>query len=168
MAPPESGATFVPYWRGVRGRTRRLLPLVPEAQVEWSPAAGRWSFGDLFRHLAAIERWMYAENVRGLPSRYPGHGPDLASGLAAVGALMDRWHEESCAVFVSLGPDRLAARCVTPAGTSITVSKWLRAMVEHEAHHRGQIYLMLGLIGVAPPQLYGLSEEEVRRLGAGA
>jgi uncharacterized damage-inducible protein DinB len=35
-------------------------------------------------------------------------------------------------------------------------------MVEHEAHHRGQVYLMLGLIGVEPPQLYGLSEEEVR------
>jgi uncharacterized damage-inducible protein DinB len=34
-------------------------------------------------------------------------------------------------------------------------------MVEHEAHHRGQMYFMLGMLGVKTPPLYGLSEEEV-------
>ncbi|MEZ4455128.1 MAG: hypothetical protein R2882_01065 [Gemmatimonadales bacterium] len=40
-----------------------MLPLVPDDRLEWQPGPDRWSFGDLFRHLAAIERWMYAENV---------------------------------------------------------------------------------------------------------
>jgi uncharacterized damage-inducible protein DinB len=35
-------------------------------------------------------------------------------------------------------------------------------MVEHECHHRGQLYLMLGLWGVPAPPLYGLTSEEVR------
>jgi uncharacterized damage-inducible protein DinB len=35
-------------------------------------------------------------------------------------------------------------------------------MVEHEAHHRGQIYLYLGLLDVPTPPLYGLTSEEVR------
>jgi uncharacterized damage-inducible protein DinB len=35
-------------------------------------------------------------------------------------------------------------------------------MVEHEAHHRGQIFMMLSMIGVTAPPLYGLTEEEVR------
>jgi uncharacterized damage-inducible protein DinB len=35
-------------------------------------------------------------------------------------------------------------------------------MVEHEAHHRGQLYMMLSMLGVATPPLYGLTEEEVR------
>jgi uncharacterized damage-inducible protein DinB len=34
-------------------------------------------------------------------------------------------------------------------------------MIEHEAHHRGQLYLMLGLRGVPAPPLYGLTSEEV-------
>jgi len=34
-------------------------------------------------------------------------------------------------------------------------------MVEHEAHHRGQIYMMLGMRGVKTPAIYGLTEEEV-------
>ena len=35
-------------------------------------------------------------------------------------------------------------------------------MVEHEAHYRGQLYMMLGMRGVSVPQLYGLTEEEVQ------
>jgi uncharacterized damage-inducible protein DinB len=158
----EDGTSFQTYWRGFRRRTRRLLPLVPADRFEWGVAPGRWTFGDLFRHLAAIERWMYGENVQGRPSRYPGHGRELADGPEAVGAFLDRMHEESCVIFGALSAEQMAGKSVTPAGTPITTSKWLRAMVEHEAHHRGQIYLMLGILDVEAPQLFGLTEEEVR------
>ena len=40
-------------------------------------------------------------------------------------------------------------------------------MVEHEAHHRGQVYLMLGLLGVPAPPLYGLTEPEVKARSVG-
>jgi len=35
-------------------------------------------------------------------------------------------------------------------------------MVEHESHHRGQLYFMLGLIGVPTPPIFGLTEEQVK------
>ena len=44
----------------------------------------------------------------------------------------------------------------------MTARKWLRAMTEHEAHHRGQLYLMLAMRGVATPPIFGLTSEEVR------
>jgi len=50
----------------------------------------------------------------------------------------------------------------TRRATSITTWKWLRAMLEYEAHHRGQLYLMLGLRGVTTPPIYGLTAEEVQ------
>ena len=53
-------------------------------------------------------------------------------------------------------------QALTPAGVPITTWKWFRAMVEHEAHHRGQIYLMLNMLEVPTPPLYGLTSEEVR------
>ena len=154
--------TFLDYLASVHARTRRLVVLVPPADLEWAPAPGKFSFGDLVRHLAGIERWMYAETVQGRPSRYPGHGRELADGLEAVLALYDRLHAESRAIFERLDADALSSRCTTPAGTSITTWKWLRAMLEHEAHHRGQLYLMLGLRGVPTPPIYGLTSEEVR------
>jgi uncharacterized damage-inducible protein DinB len=38
-------------------------------------------------------------------------------------------------------------------------------MIEHEAHHRGQLYLMLRLTGVSTPPVFGLTSEEVRARG---
>jgi hypothetical protein len=35
-------------------------------------------------------------------------------------------------------------------------------MTEHEIHHRGQIYLYLGILGVPTPPIFGLTSEEVR------
>ena len=39
--------------------------------------------------------------------------------------------------------------------------KWLRAMAEHEAHHRGQLYLMASLRGRTVAPLFGLTEEQL-------
>ena len=153
--------TFLEYWPSVRKRTRRLLPLIPAEKLEWSPGADRWTLGDQVRHLAGIERWMYGETLHGRPSRYPGHQRPLADGLEAVMAYHDRLHEESMAVFRALTPEQWTARSTTVAGTAITTWKWARAMIEHEAHHRGQMYMTLGMLGVATPPLYGLTEDEV-------
>jgi uncharacterized damage-inducible protein DinB len=71
-------------------------------------------------------------------------------------------HEESVAIFSLLTPDALVRACTTPGGARLPVWKWLRAMVEHEVHHRGQIYIMLGMLGVSTPPLFGLTSEEVR------
>ena len=153
---------FLDYYARIRERTRRVVVLIPPDRLEWAPREGAWSFGDLVRHLGAIERWMFAENVHGRPSRYPGHGRELADGHAVVLSYFDRMHDEAMDAFRALTPEALHARCTTPGGASMPAWKWLRAMVEHEIHHRGQLYLMLGMIGVVTPPLYGLTSEEVK------
>ncbi len=154
-------SALVEHWRGVRKRTRRVVDCIPADRIEWFPAEGRWTFGDQVRHLAGIERLMYAETVSGRPSAYAGHGSELAQGKDGVVTYMDTLHRESVEIFLGLPESRLEEKCLTPAGTPITVWKWLRAMTEHEAHHRGQLYFMLGLLGLSAPPIYGLTEEEV-------
>lgn len=153
--------TFLDYLGSVHGRTRRVIERIPPADIDWTYAPGKFTFGDLVRHLAAIERWMYGETVQGKPSRYRGCGSDLADGYDNVLAYYDRMHQESRAIFAGLSAEQLNGKCMTPAGTPITTWKWLRAMLEHESHHRGQIYLMLGMRGVSTPPIYGLTSEEV-------
>jgi uncharacterized damage-inducible protein DinB len=153
---------FVRYFGNVRARTERLIPLIPPDRLEWSAGPGALSFGDLLRHLAGTERWMWAENVAGRPARYPGHGPDLASGYDATCRYVADLHAESMVIFESLTPEQYAAGVLTPGGVTLPAWKWLRAMIEHEAHHRGQLYLMLRLIGVSTPPVFGLTSEEVR------
>ncbi len=153
---------FLEYFESIRERTRRVARCIPPERIEWTHAPGRFTLGDLVRHLAATEQWMFAENVAGRPSRYPGHGMELATGYDAVIDYLDRMHAESIEIFASLSDDALRQRCTTPSGIALATWKWLRAMVEHEVHHRGQIYLMLGMIDVPTPPLYGMTSEEVR------
>ena len=134
--------------------------------MDWSYAPGRFTFGGILRHLATIERYMYAETVQGKPSIYPGYDKSLQQDGETPLDFMDRLDAESIGIFRKLSDEDLTRKCVTPAGSSITISKWLRAMVEHESHHRGQLYLMLSMLGIATPPLYGLTEEEVRARSA--
>lgn len=154
--------SFVAHWDKLRERTLRVAACIPADRLEWTYREGAFSFGDLLRHLGAIERHMFAENAQLRPSRYPGHGRELADGYDEVFAYLRRMHAESVEIFLRLTPADLNARCTTPGGAAITVWKWLRSMAEHEVHHRGQIYLYLSILGIPTPPLYGLTSEEVR------
>ncbi len=153
---------FLDYFERIRERTLRVIHCIPPEHIEWTYKEGKFTFGDVIRHLATIERFMYAENVQLKPSRYPGHARELADGYNNVLQFMNRLHSESVEIFRGLSDADLQRKCVTPGGAPIATWKWMRAMVEHEIHHRGQIYLYLGVLGVPAPPLYGLTSEEVR------
>jgi len=150
------------YFDRVRERTMRVAACIPSDKIDWTYKPGKYTLGDILRHLGAIERWMFAENAQQKPSRYPGHGRELADGYDQTLAYLRRMHEESMEIFRSLSDADLEKKCVTPGGAELRIGKWLRLMAEHEIHHRGQIYVYLGMLDIAAPPIYGLTEEEVR------
>jgi uncharacterized damage-inducible protein DinB len=158
-------ADFLKYYSSVRKRTLNVAACVPSDKIEWRPAADAFSFGDVLRHLGGVERWMFVETVLGRPTRYPGHGVELAGGKDGALDYVARLHGESMALLSALTDADVERAVMTPAGTPLAAWKWLRSMVEHEAHHRGQMYTMLRLLTVATPPLYGLTEPEVVALG---
>lgn len=155
-------ASFLDYFEKVRGRTLRVVNCIPPDKVEWTYREGKFTLGDLVRHIAAIERYMFAENALGRPSSYPGHGRELADGFENVVDYLNKCHRETVEMLGTLTPDDLRKKCLTPGGAPITTWKWLRSMIEHENHHRGQIYLYLAMLDVPTPPMYGLTSEEVR------
>jgi uncharacterized damage-inducible protein DinB len=159
--PHAQSQEFVRYYTKLRSRTKSLLACIPPESIEWAYADGKYTFGDTIRHMAALERYMWAENCQGKPSAYTGCGIDLAEGYDNVIAYMDGMHEESIAIFSALTDQDMQRKCTTPAGIQITTWKWLRAMTEHEIHHRAQLYVYLGILGVETPPLYGLKAEQV-------
>jgi uncharacterized damage-inducible protein DinB len=153
---------FLDYLDKVHKRTMRVVHCIPPDKLDWSFRDGKFTLGELVRHMAAIERYMFAETVQGNPSRYAGCGKELAPGYEETVAFIEKAHQESVETFSKLGPEALTSKCRTPDGASIAVWKWLRSMVEHEIHHRGQIYTYLAILGVDTPPLYGLTSEQVR------
>jgi uncharacterized damage-inducible protein DinB len=153
---------FLQYFGNIRERTMRVARCVPADKIDWTCAPGKFTLGDLLRHIAVTERYLFAENIQSRPSRYTSHGKEFADGRDAVLALMERLHSESMEIFSKLTDASLQEKCVNVGGVEITRWKWMRSMVEHEIHHRGQVYLYLGILGVPTPPLYGLTSEEVR------
>ncbi|HUF26605.1 MAG TPA: DinB family protein [Gemmatimonadaceae bacterium] len=156
---------FLEYYGRLRQRTIRVAECIPRDRLEWAPRTGAFSFGDILRHIGAIERWVFAENAHRRPNRYPGHGRELAEGYDDVLSFLQRTHAETLALLGELGPADLRLRCELPSGATIPVWKWLRALAEHEVHHRGQLYLMLRLLDVPTPPMWGLTSEQVRARG---
>src|SRR3954467_3703328 len=95
-------APFLEYLDRVHERTRRIVQLIGDDDLEWEAGPGRMTPGDLVRHLAGIERFMYAENVQGRPTRYPGHDRSIADGRQATLDYYDRLHREARELFAQL------------------------------------------------------------------
>src|SRR5215813_9631595 len=93
---------FLDYLDKVRQRTMRVLGCVPPEKLEWTFREGKFTIGDIVRHLATIERYMFVETVAGHPSVYPGCGRDLADGYDQVMQLVDRLHAESVEILSNL------------------------------------------------------------------
>ena len=60
----QAGESIIDYFRKVGSRTEKIVACIPEEHLEWTIHEGRFSLGDIVRHLASIERYMYAENAR--------------------------------------------------------------------------------------------------------
>ena len=166
----RSISEFLKYWQGFRRRTRQTLAAFPKDSGSWRPAAGAFCVADLTRHLGRADRDFFVARACGVPPKVAvgseaalgrGGGPALDAALAELDAL----HEETCTLLADLGrregDGALQRRVSTPVGAEITAWKWLRAMCEHEAHHRGQLSLYLRMLGVDPPPIFGHKAEAV-------
>jgi uncharacterized damage-inducible protein DinB len=157
----SSMQSFLDYYERIRERTNRLIKLIQPEHMEFAYMPGKFTIADQIRHIAGIERYMYAETIAGRKSAYEGCGKELADGYENVLRYFNRLHREAVEIFRELGDGVLQKKCITPAGSEITVWKWLRAMIEHEIHHRGELYIYLNLLNVKTPPIFGLTSEEV-------
>jgi len=157
---------FLHYFDQVRERTMRVVRCIPPDKFDWTCREGAFTLGDLVRHFGATERYLFAECACGHPSRYKGCGRELADGRENIIGFLVRMHAESMQIFREMSDEQWNGKGSSPDGHPITAWKLLRSMLEHEIHHRGQIYLYLGILGVPTPPLYGLTEPEVARLSA--
>lgn len=151
-------ATFLDYFGKLHQRTMRVVSCIPPDKVDWSFRPGKFTVGDLARHIAAANRYIFAETLQGKPSRYAGCSKELAPTYDEILAFSEKLHQESTQIISGID---LNGKCKTPDGASMTTWKWLRAMTEHEIHHRGQIYTYLALLEVPTPPLYGLTSEQI-------
>ena len=160
---------FTDYFEGVRRRTVGFFRTIPPDMIDWAPKDGEYTCGDIVRHLAASES-MFTGVVTDGVWRYDGHDRAQGETLDAALALLDARHTAARDALARTADAALGALrpALEPGGRPIRAWRILMAMCEHEVHHRSQLASYLTLMGVEPPDVFGLGVEDVARLAVGA
>ncbi|MDI9311169.1 MAG: DinB family protein [Limnohabitans sp.] len=152
---------FTTYFEKIREGTNRLIKVIPEDKMDWTYKKGKFTIADIIRHIAAIERNVFAALVDDKKASYKGCGKELANGYNEVFQYFKQMHEESMEVFNRLNDEDLTKRITTLNGNETTIANFLRALIIHEVHHCGALSIYLNLLDIKTPSIFGLTEEEV-------
>lgn len=152
---------FLSYYEKTREATERIIQAIPPDQLDWTYAPGKFTFADLIRHLAAIERHVFLEVIQGNRPNYSGCGKELADGYDEVMTYFREMHRQFIETLSQLSDADLQQPVTTLNGQTTTAANFLRALIVHEVHHRAAMCIYLNLINVESPPVIGLTEQQV-------
>lgn len=155
---------FLSYYESTRQATTKVIQVIPQDKLNWSYMPGKFTIADMVRHIAAIERLVFAEVAIGNKPSYKGCGNDLADGYDNIVTYFNEMHSQSIEIFKSLRDNQLTTKVKTLNGKDIEIGNFLRALIVHEVHHRGALCIYLNLLNVTTPPIFGLMEEQVIQL----
>lgn len=152
MSKPAHLDNILRDWNRIHLQTVRLMALAPDDQYDWKPHDTSMTLGALLNHFSQAEAGLVEAIITGIFPRdfgnYESTGELIAAfnkshdeAVARVRAIADEAWEEKVAPF---GPDRSFSRL-----DLLTIS------LEHEIHHRGQLYVYLRMLGCPVPELFG-------------
>lgn len=147
--------------------TRRMLELVPEAHLDFSPHAKSWKLGKLANHITDFPWWGSTTlQTTGIdfadPFPPPPPQPTTAAGFVKQ---FDERHAVFRAELAKATDEQMMETwTVKNAGAVIMAMPRvgiLRGMViSHMIHHRAQLSIYFRMVGVPLPGLYGPSADE--------
>lgn len=141
-------AQFFSHWKQIRADLYTTIDKFNDADLSYVPFHSSWSVGQIMLHIAdaedgwfryavkrELEKWPETYRLENHPTK-----EDIKSALAAVHARTERYLE-------SLDRADAAQMVVVPWGESYPLLWIIWHVVEHEIHHRGELSLILGMLG---------------------
>lgn len=143
---------FITNWNRIHKQTSRALRVTPADKMEWRPKEGLFTFREIVSHFPKSELMITRSVLAGSAQKIELDLSNLTP--TEIADLFDRQHAELAEEVSKLGSEQLGDR-IEIFGKSIPRLGLLQGMVEHEIHHRGQLYTFLRLADVEPPSLFG-------------
>ncbi len=144
----------ITLWREqIRPTINRALALVPDDRLDWSPAPGMISLGNIFLHISECSDWWYGEVMRGSPAMELAGGP--CPPKTTIAMLLDAHWSRLDELFAKPPETLSESYSVTRGGkTERWNGHWLFThLLEHDIHHRSQINQYLRILGIVPPEI---------------
>lgn len=141
---------FFSNWDRIHAQSTKVMRVAPSDKFEWKPVDGAMTLGELMCHFPGAEGYLVGlmtgskidVNLEGLKT-----ADDIVEAF-------DRVHEAAKSAIAQLSPEQLDEE-VSLGSRKMTKRTLLYGMLEHEIHHRGQLYTYVRIAGVIPPPLFG-------------
>lgn len=143
------------HWSEVRQGLLAALDTITDAQMDFTPREGLWSLRQTVIHIAGAEdgwfRYVVTHELSGWGDAdyQAGDYPTLPD----VKKLLYDVHTRVEAMFNQAADDKMKEPVKLPWGPTISLEEVVWHVLEHEIHHRGEVYLMLGLMGIEAPDV---------------
>ncbi|MEW6212987.1 MAG: DinB family protein [Acidobacteriota bacterium] len=150
MSCPET-ESLVRDWNRIHKQTSRALAAAPDDKLDWKPGEKMFTLRELLTHIPEAEAAIARSALAGAMQKVK---LDLASAAVAdIVSAFDSQHSELVEEVSKLTLDQLNEK-IHVFGREMRRIVLLRGMIEHEIHHRGQLFTYLRLAGIEPPALY--------------
>ena len=139
---------LIAHWEAVRQGLVETTDKFEDADLEYSPFPEGRTVREMILHIAHEEQGEFRRGIlRNIPDFPPAYPVEDYPTLAPIKALLGVVHAETLAFLDGVEEDDLDALVVTPWGPSHRLIEMLGHIVEHEIHHRGELPLVLGMLG---------------------
>jgi uncharacterized damage-inducible protein DinB len=142
------------HWTSVRKGLYQALDLLADEQLDFVPREGLWSLGHVARHIANAEEGWFRHIVTGELEEWPRDytAADYPT-VDAVKLLLQEVHSRTATYLKGVTAADVDQRIQLSWGPEVTLRWVIWHVLEHEIHHRGEIYLMIGLMGMEAPDV---------------
>ena len=136
------------HWREVRSGLLAALDNFSDDELAFKPFASSWSAGQIMLHIAGSEEgWFRYVIERKYEQWPPEYSLEVYPAVADIRALLSEVHVRTEAYLGTLDLADLERIIHAPWGKGIPLGWILWHVLEHEIHHRGELSLILGLLG---------------------
>jgi uncharacterized damage-inducible protein DinB len=135
-------------WQQVRAGLLDTARKFRDAELTYRPASGLYTVGETLLHVAHEEAIEVHYGITGaVPGVPPAYDPSQYVDVASVLDVLAEVHATTVDYMQRLSDEALLSDVDVPWGMRAQQAEMLMHVLEHEVHHRGELSLMLGLLG---------------------
>jgi uncharacterized damage-inducible protein DinB len=136
------------HWEQVRSELLTLLDGFNDDELNYAPYERSWSVGQIALHIANAEDGWFRFVIQREMSEWPkDYTLENYPSMDAIQAVLRQSHVRTLEYLAGLEAGDLQQHVESPWGASFTLNWIIWHVIEHEIHHRGELSLILGLLG---------------------
>ena len=140
-------------WERIRREMIEGVSSLTQDQLDWIPEGGKSSIADLLRHISEAELWWLGQVVLG-KTRYRDLTPQMAPEITSIVNELQESHKFVLEALEINTVDDWNKKKYSPRPEEVLSLKDIAwHTIEHEMRHRGQIFMLMRLQGIKPPNV---------------